>query len=66
MDWDPPDTCGNGHRMAYPNILVGWAPCDCEKAGAHRPTGHQYVRCRTCSWQWRDDGCDKLVDGYER
>ena len=64
--WSPPLSCGNDHPLEYPNVLVGWVPCDCEKAGTYRPAGHQLVRCLACRWEWREGGCDKLVDGYPR
>lgn len=59
MEWNPPDTCANGHPLEYPTALVGWSPCQCSRATG-RPSGHRYVLCRTCRWEWREDGCDKL------
>lgn len=64
MEWDPPKVCGRGHQLRYPNVRSGWSPCPCPKAtGA--PSGHQYVECLTCHWEWRTgDGCDLLRDGF--
>jgi hypothetical protein len=64
MDWDPPKVCGNGHRLAYPNVQVQWTMCGCSLALGTKSSGHTYLQCRSCSWQWREGGCDELVDGY--
>jgi len=63
MSWNPPTICGNGHDLKPPNVLVGWSPCSCGRAGNAAPTGHQYVQCLTCKWQARTGGCDELVGG---
>lgn len=41
-----PTHCPNGHRLAYPNVMVSWLPCTC----APDQTGHRSYTCRTCDW----------------
>lgn len=62
MDWQPPDACGNGHPQRYPNVTVSWTPCECTRA-VPQPPGHTQQRCNICGWLFRENGCDKLVDG---
>lgn len=66
MDWDPPKVCDNDHPLTYPNVQVQWTMCDCSRALGAKSRGHTFVSCRTCRWQWREGGCDELVDGYRR
>lgn len=63
MEWDPPKVCRNGHQLRYPNARVGRSPCDCAAADG-APTGHNYVQCLTCHWEWRQPPCDKYRDGH--
>lgn len=59
MDWDPPKVCRNEHKLEPPNVKVGWMPCRCSRADG-APTGHMFVVCNTCGWEWHEGGCDHL------
>jgi hypothetical protein len=39
-------------------------PCRCDGATG-KPQGHTYVMCWTCKREYREGGCDVLVDGYD-
>lgn len=63
MVYNPPTVDPAGHQLHDPNVRVGWSPCDCARADGS-PTGHDYVECLTCHWEWRSPACDKYRDGY--
>jgi len=60
MDVPEPARCPNGHQLAYPNVIVGWSPCQCRPLppGDRGPAGHPTQFCLTCRWQWRAGGCE--------
>lgn len=62
MVWNPPKVDPEGHKLEPPNVRAGWSACDCAKATGGTK-GHQYVECLICGWEWREGGCDVLVDG---
>lgn len=58
------DTCTCGRALKAPNVKVGWTPCSCPRATGS-PRGHGYRMCWTCKREYREGGCDVLVDGYD-
>jgi hypothetical protein len=63
MDWAPTN-CTDGAELRPPHIKVGWTPCSCPRATGS-PRGHQYVAHTVCWREYREGGCDALVDGRD-
>lgn len=52
----PPRACPNGHPWGYGsgNVLIGTEPCTCPSAKAAGGTGHVWIRCKRCPYEWTD------------